>query len=278
LADFANYLNTIFEEIGVNFKLVLSGKSYVLQHSLLGIGLTIDDISEGECNLLALVYFYYEMLGKDQKSLKDNIEVVIVDDPATSMDDENRFYILELVKSIIDNIKLQSFILTHSWHDYCDLSYGKSEQQGVKRFEITKINGKSGIELSRSVISPYKRLYKEVYDFSQKSVSDVSADEALHMPNTMRRVLEEYIRFNFGIDLATQTHYNEIARVLFEEEVAKISQKNGARLKMLLSVCNILSHGAPHTRSVTEIHTSSRFLISRIADINKYHHDRMKSE
>jgi len=276
LADFANYLNTIFEEIGVNFKLVLSGKSYVLQHSLLGINLTIDDISEGECNLLALVYFYYEMLGEDQKSLKDSIEVVIIDDAATSMDDENRFYILELVKSVIDDKGLQSFILTHSWHDFCDLSYGKNEQQGIKKFEITKVRGESAIEKSRSEVSPYKKLYKEVYDFSQKNVSDVSPDEALHMPNTMRRVLEEYIRFNFGIDLATQTHYNEIAQALFEKEVAEVSQKNEARLKMLLSVCNILSHGAPRTRSVSEIHASARFLINRMSEINKYHHDKMK--
>lgn len=276
LADFANYLNAIFEDIGVNFKLVLSGKSYVLQHTLLGIDLTIDDISEGECNLLALVYFYYEMLGEDQKSLKDSIDVVIIDDPATSMDDENRFYILELVKSVIDNKGLQSFILTHSWHDFCDLSYGRNEQQGVKKFEITKMRGESAIEKSRSEVSPYKKLYKEVYDFSQMNLSDVSSDQALHMPNTMRRVLEEYIRFNFGIDLATQTHYNEIAQVLFEKEVAEVSQKNEARLKMLLSVCNILSHGAPRTRSVGEIHASARFLINRLSEINKYHHDKMK--
>lgn len=276
LADFANYLNTIFEEIGVNFRLVLSGKAYVLQHSLLGINLTIDDISEGECNLLALVYFYYEMLSEDQKSLKDSIEIVIIDDPVTSMDDENRFYILELVKSVIDNKKLQSFVLTHSWHDYCDLSYGKNEQQGVKKFEITKTAGESAIEKSRSEVSPYRKLYKEVYDFSQKNVSDVNSDAALHMPNTMRRVLEEYIRFNFGIELATQTHYNEIAQVLFEKEVSEISQKNEARLKTLLSVCNILSHAAPRTRSLGEIHASARFLIARISNINKYHHDKMK--
>jgi hypothetical protein len=276
LADFANYLNMIFEEIGVNFRLVLSGKSYVLRHSLLGINLTIDDISEGECNLLALVYFYYEMLGEDQKNLKDSIEVVIIDDPVTSMDDENRFYILELVKSVIDNKSLQSFILTHSWHDYCDLSYGKNEQQGIKKFEITKVNGESAIEKSRSELSPYRKLYKEVYDFSQKTVNDVTADEALHMPNTMRRVLEEYIRFNFGIELATQAHFNEIAQALFEKDLAQISQNNEAKLKTLLSVCNILSHGAPRTRSLSEIHSSSRFLIARMNEINKYHHDKMK--
>ena len=87
LSDFAEYLNQIFEEIGIGFKLVLSGKAYALQHSILNVDLNIDDISEGERNLLALVYFYYEMLGSDKKNLKDNLEIVIIDDPATSMDD-----------------------------------------------------------------------------------------------------------------------------------------------------------------------------------------------
>lgn len=187
LSDFAEYLNQIFEEIGIGFKLVLSGKAYTLQHSILNVDLGIDDISEGERNLLALVYFYYEMLGSDKKNLKDNIELVIIDDPATSMDDENRFFILELVKSIIDNRNFQSFVLTHSWRDYCDLCYGKYDQDTVKKFEITKVSGKSDIELSRSITMPYRKLYKEIYDFSQKQASELTPDEALHMPNTMRR-------------------------------------------------------------------------------------------
>jgi len=276
LADFANYLNTIFEEIGINFKLVLSETSYILQHTLLGVDLAIDDISEGERNLLALIYFYYEMLSSDQKNLKDSVEIIIIDDPATSMDDENRFYILELVKSIIDNKSIQSFVLTHSWRDYCDLCYGKDEQQGVVKFEIAKVDGISSVEPCISILTPYKRLYKEVYDFSQKAVSEVEPSETLHMPNTMRRVLEEYIRFNFGIDLATQNRYNEIAEVIFEEDVINISANNEAKLKKLLSVCNILSHGTPQTRSVAEIHSSARFLVNRMKDINKYHHVRMK--
>ncbi len=276
LSDFAEYLNQIFEEIGIGFKLVLSGKAYTLQHSILNVNLGIDDISEGERNLLALVYFYYEMLGSDKKNLKDNLEVVIIDDPATSMDDENRFFILELVKSIIDNRSFQSFIFTHSWRDYCDLCYGKYEEANVKKFEITKVGGKSDIELSRSITTPYRKLYKEIYEFSQKPADQLTTDEALHMPNTMRRVLEEYIRFNFGIDLATQNRYNEIAVALFETEVINISVNNEAKLKKLLSVCNVLSHGTPPTRSITEIHTSSRFLMNRIKDINTHHHNEMK--
>ena len=56
-----------------------------------------------------------------------------------------------------------------------------------------------------------------------------------------------------------------------------ISANNEAKIKTLLSVCNILSHGTPRSRSVSEIHASARFLMNRLKDINKYHFDEMKS-
>ena len=277
LADFADYVNGVLDDVGVGFKLTLNNKSYLLKHSINGSELSLEDISEGERNLLSLVYFYYEMLSDDKSSLKNNIELVIVDDPTSSMDDENRFYILELIKSIISSPNIQSFVFTHSWRDYCDLCYGKDANQGVKKFEIRKVNGVSAVEISNSVMTPYRKLFKEVYDFSQKQLTDVSSEESLHMPNTMRRVLEEYLRFNIDIEFATQAKYNEIARVLLEQEVVNISANNEAKIKTLLSVCNILSHGTPRSRSASEIHASARFLMNRLKDINKYHFDEMRS-
>ena len=277
LADFADYVNGVLDDVGAGFKLTLNSKSYLLKHSINGSELSLEDISEGERNLLSLVYFYYEMLSDDKSNLKNNIELVIVDDPTSSMDDENRFYILELIKSIISSPNIQSFVFTHSWRDYCDLCYGKDANQGVKKFEIRKVKGVSTVEISNSVMTPYRKLFKEVYDFSQKQLADVSSEESLHMPNTMRRVLEEYLRFNIDIEFATQAKYNEIARVLLEQEVVNISTNNEAKIKTLLSVCNILSHGTPRSRSVSEIHASARFLMNRLKDINKYHFDEMKS-
>ena len=277
LADFADYVNGVLDDVGAGFKLTLNSKSYLLKHSINGSELSLEDISEGERNLLSLVYFYYEMLSDDKSNLKNNIELVIVDDPTSSMDDENRFYILELIKSIISSPNIQSFVFTHSWRDYCDLCYGKDANQGVKKFEIRKVKGVSTVEISNSVMTPYRKLFKEVYDFSQKQLADVSPEESLHMPNTMRRVLEEYLRFNIDIEFATQAKYNEIARVLLEQEVVNISANNEAKIKTLLSVCNILSHGTPRSRSVSEIHASARFLMNRLKDINKYHFDEMKS-
>lgn len=147
----------------------------------------------------------------------------------------------------------------------------------MKKFEIRKVDGVSTVEVSNSVMMPYRKLFKEVYDFSQKQLADVSSEESLHMPNAMRRVLEEYLRFKIGIEFATQAKYNEIARVLLGQEVVNISANNEVKIKTLLSVCNILSHGTPHSRSTSEIHASARFLMRRLEDIDKYHYDKMRS-
>lgn len=279
LADFARYLNEVLTDINIGFKLRLdtTDKSYFIENVATQEKLHIKDISEGECNFLALIYFYYEMLSDDGETLRDDINVVIIDDPISSLDDENRFYILELVKKVIDDKKFQSFIFTHAWHDFYDLCYGKNEDQHVKKYEIRKSDNNSRVYTATSIINPYKKLFKEVFDFSQKKLEDLEPDEILHIPNTMRRVLEEYMRFNHGVEFATQANYNKIARVLMQEEVAKISTKNETRIRTLLSVCNVLSHGTPRTQSTSDIHNSAKFLMTRFRAVDQYHYDEMRS-
>lgn len=43
------------------------------------------------------------------------------------------------------------------------------------------------------------------------------------MPNTMRRVLEEHVKFRVNVDFATMGHDDDIAKALFGEELSKLS-------------------------------------------------------
>jgi len=277
LSDFAGYLNEIFGDIGLDLRLELEQDSYIILHRIHKTNLTMEDISEGERNLLALTYFFYEMLNNDKKTLKPEIELVIIDDPTSSMDDENKFYILELVKGIMGDIRIQSFIFTHSWNDYSNLCYGKHSNPAFNFYEIVKLNGHSKVVEAKNLNTPYKQLFKEIYDVSEKSFADLSDDELLHLPNTIRRVLEEYLRFNFGIDMATQTHVDDIATCLYAvASPSEISKAQMVKLNMLLAVCNIFSHGTPRERSSREIYNSARYFMQRIEDANKHHHTKMK--
>src|SRR5690606_30368083 len=126
--DFADFVSQILNDINISLKVGLDtdNKNYIIKSTNENATLTIKDISEGEKNLLALLFFYYELFADNkQQNVKPEIELIIVDDPISSMDDSNRFYILELMKNLLELPKQQVFILTHSWEDYCNLSYGK---------------------------------------------------------------------------------------------------------------------------------------------------------
>ena len=171
--DFKNYLNQVFVDLGLDFELVLSDvddKSYTLvcreDH---GNKLTTSDISEGEEHLLALIYFYYEMYEKpDEEKIRNELETLIIDDPICSLDDNNKFYIQELLKNLLKHNDIQIFILTHSWDSFCNLCYGRDRQYCL--FEIQKDNSVSSIKniSNMAVLKPYRLLFNEVYYFSKK--------------------------------------------------------------------------------------------------------------
>lgn len=280
--DFKEYLNQVFIDLGLDFELVLSNeddKSYTLMHRYnQGNKLTLSDISEGEEHLLALIYFYYEMHEKpDERKLLDNLEVVIIDDPISSLDDNNRFYIREIMKDILAHDDVQIFIMTHSWDDFCSLCYGHEKQYNL--FEIQKHNSVSSIKniSSSSVLKPYRLLFNEVYHFSKKSPTEISDDEVIHMPNTLRRVLEEYLSFRINIDRATQNNAEDIFKLLTgKDDVSTIKPQKKIKLNSLLSVCNILSHQASsQPKNKNEILNATKCFVDCLENIDKLHINKM---
>lgn len=171
--DFRRFLNEVLKSIEIDLELVShhKGENYTLQHSKIPhTPLVIEDISEGEKNLLALLFFYFELYNdNEQKELKGNIELIVIDDPVSSLDEANKFYVLEMMKKLLDEKRVQLFILTHVWNDFCQLAYGKSKNEKVKTAEVYK-NSTSNSEVRelKTNINPYRKLFKEIYEFSQK--------------------------------------------------------------------------------------------------------------
>lgn len=278
LADFAQYLNTVLKDLGLNFILSLSNNVYVLKHTD-GASLKMSDISDGERNLLSLIYFYYEMFNDSSGAFKDIIKLIVIDDPISSLDDGNKFYITELVRSMLEQASAQIFVLTHSWDDFCNLAYGRNDDE-TSLFQVRKESGISNIyDLSnKKLLKPYIMLYREVDDFRQKDLASISDDEALHMPNTMRRVLEEYVKFQVNVDFATASSTGDISKALFKDEIANLSETKKRKLNQLLAVCNILSHKANQPKNPSEVHESAKFLITTIEQHDKFHHLKMRGD
>ncbi len=261
--------------------------NYIIKCSNEDVALTIKDISEGEKNLLALLFFYYELFSdNNQKQIKTEIEFILVDDPISSMDDSNKFYILELMKNILEKSNQQVFILTHSWEDFCNLSYGKkawedkTDKNGVETkskyatFEIRKNNGKSELSKLNNIEKPYKYLFKEIYNFSQKHEGQATTEcEIYHYPNVIRRVFEEWYNFKTGEGLNLTSA--QLGRLANDFKIT--DDKNKTELGVLLKVCNILSHSINVSKNPQEIHQASKCLMKLIESADSLHFNKMKN-
>jgi wobble nucleotide-excising tRNase len=279
ISDFKMLLNEILLSLEMPFTLVTSGENYYLCIEDEQSQLSVHDISEGERNLLGLLFFYYELFEDDkQNEPKPDVELVIVDDPTSSMDSSNRFLVLEIIRSLFRQ-EWQVFVFTHEWEGFCDLVYGRSADIG--KFEIGKHNGQSSIQPCNSSLMPYKKLFQEIYQFSQLQINDPQLDDlSLHMPNTMRRVLEEYLRFNTRVERVSAATEQGIGEMLFigENWNNAVSEQNKAKVRQLISITNALSHRVPDSYNSSDIQMSARFLMSRIKKINRCHYNAMKTD
>lgn len=274
--DFMNFLNDILESLGIQIKLILSEENYYLQHSIEKSDLTIDDISEGEKNLLSLLYFYFELYtDNEQKQLNKAIDLIVVDDPISSLDDSNKFYVLEIIKKIIDEKNPQIFVLTHSWDDFCQLTYKIKNNQNAKLLEIYKDSTKdfqSALRGCSTNISPYKKLFTELNELSKKNLSDLDNCDNYHAANSMRRVFEEFLNFKKPNVLPQKSNQKQLEDMYYsvtgEEMLAIKKQKLGS----LLSFINVLSHRPIRSDEILE---NCKFLMDFIKTMDKVHYDSM---
>lgn len=275
VGDFANLLTQVLENLGIDIEIMLddSKNNYILQHSKSEEILTVDDISEGEKSLLSLLFFYYELFDDgEQVKFKDNIDIVVIDDPISSLDGANRYYVLEVIKSLLSQNKAQIFILTHVWDDFSDLCYGKGNDVLYSFFEVYKnSDGESAIRVKKPHASPYQMLFQEVYKFSEKNRSEeLSHCEVYHLPNSMRKVFEEFLSFKSSKSIiptqASQTHIENIMNVTSNNKKRKLAK--------LLSICNVLSHKASYNPE--EILESAKFLMGLIRSEDEKHYYAMR--
>lgn len=283
--DFMNFLNEVLESIGINIRLDHckdNEKLYYLRHSNKEDGdLTVKDISEGERNILALLFFYFELYeDKLQDKPKDEIKLILLDDPISSLDEGNRIYVLEIVKHILKSKFEQVFIFTHSWNDFCDITYGVQTGEsngGYKFFKVTKDSSShSRIDIiEKPMISPYKVLFREVYGLSQKDIAYKLNDcELYHYANSMRRVFEDFLSFKCGGRTIPTKGQEGTIRNLYTSSLPRgeaVGAKFRSNLNAFLSFINILSH---HPIKSDEVVKNAKFMMNFIEKVDKFHFDK----
>ena len=273
--DFAEHISSILSMLEVNLKLDVLNDDYIIKQSITNDILKLEDISEREQNLLALLYFYYELFeDNEQKMLKNTIKLIVIDDPIASVDDVNKMYVLELVKKLCELENTQIFIFTHVWDDFCNICYNKKDREDTpfRFYEVKKDSNGSKVINTKTNETPYKHGFKEIDEFSLKpNCNDMSDCEIYHYPNIMRKILEEFLEFKVKNSLPTYSNFNNIKLVLCGNNP---SRNDELAIGTLLNVCNILSHKA--SRNPDEILKAAKFLMAKIKNVDELHFNTMK--
>lgn len=283
-APFKEIVNQELAQLGLEFKLQLleSGQGYRIEHLNTEIDMTVEDLSEGERRLLAFIHFYYDLfenITENSGKLDPIIEAIVIDDPITSFDADNRILLIERINSVIkriNNENIQIFIFTHSSFDFH--SFGYNVGNNKKRWRINKnLQGESKItpiseEELKNFSDYYKSAFLELADFALLTNSELSEKlNAYHYGNKMRVVLESNARSNYNIENVTST----VVPTLIE--YYKVDEELQDKFSEAVNLINSFSHGRSyydeHINFVTPktMRNAVRVIIKVLFNRDSYH-------
>lgn len=186
------------------FKLVLDGEQYkVLSH---GQSVAPDNISTGERNVLALCYFFTESgEGKEQGHADDDPQYVVLDDPISSFDMENRVGVCSLIREraeciLQSNDESKITVFTHDSSVMHDLQKVFDDIRLLTMSKNFAYNTRKLVGTATEPVtkgSEYAALLNRAYRFANSTTDDL--DESYVIGNILRRIVEGYGAFNYGI-------------------------------------------------------------------------------
>lgn len=257
LNPFKDLVNKQLHVLGVYFKLdITNDQSHYLiktinnNEEFQDKELRLKDLSEGEIRLLGFLYFYFKLFysfNEENKIFKTNIETIIIDDPITSLDINNRYFITELINNLVKDItknehKIQIFIFTHSSLDFHNFGYNADKKKSAwlkilknqkNESEITNIDS----EERKNYSDYYKANFYDVFKFAITSKNKIPEKNYLSYGNKTRILLESHARTHYNIENVTVKNF------CYLKKYYEISDDEEEEIKTSLDVINSLSHG-----------------------------------
>ena len=237
-----NALDYVFFSHG-RLSIELKNDKYYLKSN--GNDVKPKSVSLGERNIIALCYFFTQILSnQDIERLYQDEELVVIDDPISSFDFENKVGISSFLryqthKIIKGNAKSKILFLTHDLSTFSDLQKIADEME--KSFKKQKlgvsVKGKSfelqGRTLSDPIksINEYRDLLNMIFNYAMGNTEGLS----LAIGNSMRRALEAFSTFIYGTG---------IAEVSFDPKVVKSLGNHSRYFENLMY--RLVLHGESH--------------------------------
>ncbi|TET44728.1 hypothetical protein E3J62_09550 [candidate division TA06 bacterium] len=167
-----------------------------------------DSLSEGERGGIAFLYFLKSLSDKNF-NLKNGI--VVIDDPASSLDSNALFYAFSFMKERTKEAG-QIFILTHNfpffrqvknWFHHLKGQKKRDIEERPARFYMVQCENKGDGRCSMiSEIPPLLERYESEYHYlfslifcESQTQCDGNLENYYHLPNVARRVIEAFLAF-----------------------------------------------------------------------------------
>lgn len=251
------------------------------------------NLSEGECTLVAFCYFI--ALAYNLKNIGKLTDVIIyIDDPISSLDSNNIFYIYSLIENIICKEKTyrQLFISTHnleffkylrkltipkkrthikSCSDPSCTSTKKNDNEDLSFYLINKENNISKLDVLPNYLRKYNTEFN--YLFSQiwncaHAATELGPDQIYNFSNNMRKFFEVYTYFKYPSDQD---------KSVFREKFFD-SENNLNHFKLVDRIANEYSHAEEifdrtmRPISSQEMISAAKFILDRLKanDVTQY--------
>lgn len=228
------------------------------------------DVSVGERNIIGMCYFFTSILeGKEEKNAHKEEYLLIIDDPVSSYDVENRIGILSFIKYKLGvflegNQNTRALVMTHDLKTFYDVHKileevmdackQKRYPHGPKfnRFEIREGTLKQFSYNSRQE-------YTEIVEVIYKYACGQANEYKLVIGNMMRQALEAFSTFEYKKGIEDVSTDAQILGLL--PEVEYVSYYKNLMYRLVL-------HGGSHKEEQVKTMSDFRFF-SLISDVEK---------
>lgn len=227
-----DYINKALEYVFFSKeRFILEPKNNTYYLKSFGKSVKPGDISTGERNIIALCYFFTEILNnKTKKDAYKDKYFLIIDDPISSFDLENKIGIHSFLKSQIQKIILGNkdskvVILSHDLATIYDFAKAAGEIRKVAKkyfndrdytkFKILELKNKSIDELSYNR-HEYTKLLEMVYNYAIED--NINNNVELVIGNVMRRVLEAFSTFEYKKGIEEISYDRKILSLLNNQQ------------------------------------------------------------
>lgn len=172
---------------------------YKIKDSKTGEIRNVTDLSTGEKNIIAFLYFIGK-LNEINEDVDGKAKLIVFDDPMNSNDDNMQYLMMgeldQLMKQICEDDS-QFILLTHNIHFYININYSRKKDNQADFLHLEKISNKTVFNYVTGR-KDFKTSYESLWDELKFLYHNEDAGPDLLL-NPARRIFETYIKFN-GLD------------------------------------------------------------------------------